>query len=75
MKWILIVALALMATSTAHAAGKRTDPQSGVRFPKGYLYEKDPNAMGWFCEVTDHGVRFYKAKGGGGKRKRDAVCE
>ena len=56
MKWILIVALALMATSAAHA-GKRTNPQKS----------------GWYCEVTDAGVKFYKAKAIGTQRKRDAV--
>jgi hypothetical protein len=34
-----------------------------------------PQNSGWFCEVTDNGVKLYKAKGGGAKRKRDAVCE
>jgi hypothetical protein len=51
------------------------DPESGIEFPKGYMCV-GPNEMGWQCEIHDGvGFKFYKMKGGGGKRKRDAVCE
>ena len=88
-KLILSAAVALMVASIAHAAAcKRgeprcgmplqkacTDPESGVDFPKGYMCINDPNKWGWQCEIHDGEFRFYKTKGSGGKRKRDAVCE
>jgi hypothetical protein len=51
------------------------DPQSGVEFPKGYMCVNDPNKWGWQCEIHDGKFKFYKTKGSGGKRKRDAICE
>jgi hypothetical protein len=56
---------------------KACSGDSGVEYPKGYMCEADPNKLSWFCEIHDGvGLKFYKAKGGGGgKRKRDAVCE
>ena len=48
--------------TTAAQAGKSKKPR--------------PPVETWFCEVTDNDVKIYKAPGsGGGKRKRDAVCE
>jgi len=35
----------------------------------------DPNKWGWQCEIHDDEFKFYKTKGSGGKRKRDAICE
>ena len=86
---VLSAALALMVASIAHAADcKRgeprcgvplqkacTDPESGVEFPKGYMCVNDPNKWGWQCEIHDDEFKFYKTKGSGGKRKRDAICE
>jgi hypothetical protein len=84
---VLSAALALMVASTARAAAcKRgeprcgvplqkacTDPESGVEFPKGYMCVNDPNKWGWQCEIHDGEFKFYKTKGSGGKRKRDAI--
>jgi hypothetical protein len=86
---VLSAALALMVASTAHAADcKRgeprcgvslqkacTDPESGIEFPKGYMCVNNPNTWGWQCESHDGKFKFYKTKGSGAKRKRDAVCE
>jgi hypothetical protein len=59
MKWFLIVAFALMATSAAEA-GKRTNPQK-VRW---YCVVTDNGVE--FRKTTD---------GVGTPRKRDAICE
>ena len=89
-KSILSAALVLMVTSMAHALPACeggppcgmpplkqacSDPESGVEFPKGYACVNDPNKWGWQCEIRDGKFKFYKTKGSGGKRKRDAVCE
>jgi hypothetical protein len=59
-KTLSIIAALLVATTFAAQAKAKTEPQTQT----------------WFCEVTDDGVKIYKANGsGGGKRKRDAVCE
>jgi hypothetical protein len=53
------------------------DPESGVEYPKGYACV-GKGKVGWQCEVgTGPGgtEKFYRAKGGGGKRKQDAICE
>jgi hypothetical protein len=48
-------------------------PESGVEFPKGYMCVEGPNVWGWQCDAESG--KLSKWKGGGGKRKRDAVCE
>ena len=89
-KLILSAALVLMVTSVAHALPACeggppcgmpplkqacSDSESGVEFPKGYACVNDPNKWGWQCEIHDGKFKFYKTKGSGGKRKRDAICE
>jgi hypothetical protein len=51
------------------------DPESGIEFPKGY---QCVSKNGWVCEVggaPDGTEKFYRDKGPGGKRKKDAICE
>jgi hypothetical protein len=53
------------------------DPESGIEFPKGYQCVGE-DKIGWQCQVgagPGGTGKFYKAKGGGGKRKKDAICE
>jgi hypothetical protein len=50
------------------------DPESGLEFPKGYQCVGE-DKIGWQCEGGGGREKFYKAKGGGGKRKQDAICE
>jgi hypothetical protein len=62
-KTLTIIAALLVVTAAAQAKAK----------PK-------PPTETWFCDVTGDAatgyVTFYKLPGnGGGKRKRDAVCE
>jgi hypothetical protein len=53
------------------------DPESGIEYPKGYACVGE-DKVGWQCEVgtgPNGTERVFRAKGGGGKRKQDAICE